>query len=97
MIKLRQAQWDILLRELEMKATGATIHDIRLKYSWTKDRIEMYCMYHDKPDKEIEIFDAKGKRIKYMLHKSINEDLQDAIKQLKIYGYDDYKDFIEEG
>ena len=83
MYRLRQSQWDILQAELERGATGATIHDIRKKFCWTKDRVYMWCMYMNK-HKTYQ--NMRNICLKYK---------RDAIDQLRAYGYDDVNLFIE--
>jgi len=83
MYRLRQSQWDLLKSELERNATGATIHNVRQTFSWTKDRVEMWCSY---------ISDVP----RYEDHKERYELwLQEASSQLKIYGHSDIDLFIE--
>ena len=81
MYRLRQSQWEVLLMELEKSATGATIHDIRQKYSLTKDKVESYCNY------------LNGKQY---LENYIDQWKDEATEQLRKYGYSDIKLFIEE-
>jgi len=89
-MKLNKNMWDVLKSDLERNATGATIHDVRLKFAWTKDRIEFWCMHQHEPNRKISFWENNSQ----MLHDYLEECIDGASKQLKIYGYDDWKLFI---
>ena len=79
MFKL-SGMWDVLLHDLETKATGANIHKVRTTFSKTKDRVEMWIEY------------MNGKSS--IDTKQIIDWKWEAIEQLKEFGYDDINQFI---
>ena len=96
--KLRNSQWEVLLRELELKATGATIHDIKQVFGFTKDRVEFWCDHQNDTD-ETPYWDKKDGKVvteTWKMNDLSKKFYEEAIIQLKKYGYDDITLFIEE-
>jgi hypothetical protein len=89
MVRLRESQWILLLSELERSATGATIHNIRIKYAKAKNRVEAWCEWKSSPN-------TQWRDNSLMCEEQCTKWLNEAAEQLKEYGYDDVTLFIEE-
>jgi len=84
MFRLKQSQWDVFACELEHLMIGATVHDIAHKQCTIQAQIMMWIHF-------------MNGRNEYASHEQNCLEIRDkAIEQLKKFGYDDYRLFIEE-